>query len=169
MKSLTLPLLALSSLCLVACAADHVSEETQTKSREERRMKGIEKLFGEEPLAFGGKKRGSEEVGIGVNSYLWRASLDTLSFMPIASADPFGGVIITDWFSPPGNAHERFKVNVFILGRQLRSDGLKVSLFRQERESSGQWIDKTVDPQTIINLEDVILTRARHFRSTSVK
>lgn len=169
MRNMTIPFLVGSSIVLSACAADHVTEETSTKSREDRRMKGIERLLGDEPLSFGGKKRGNEEVGIGVSSYLWRASLDTLSFMPIASADPFGGVIITDWFSPPNNSHERFKVNVFILGRQLRSDGLKVSLFRQEREASGQWVDKAVDPQTIINLEDIILTRARHFKSTSVR
>ena len=70
--------------------------------------------------------------GIGVNSYLWHASLDTVSFLPLASADPFGGVIITDWYSPPATPNERFKVNVFILNRELRADGVKATVFRQK-------------------------------------
>src|SRR6201998_852295 len=64
---------------------------------------------------------------VGVNSYLWHATLDTLSFMPLASADPFGGVIITDWYSPSTTQDERFKVNIFILGRELRADGVRAS------------------------------------------
>ena len=73
--------------------------------------------------------------GIAVNSFLWRASLDTVSFMPLASADPFGGTILTDWYSPDANAKERFKINVFILTRELRSDGIRVRVFRQKLTS----------------------------------
>ncbi|MBI1207609.1 MAG: DUF3576 domain-containing protein [Azospirillum sp.] len=102
--------------------------------------------------------------GIGVNSFLWRASLDTLSFMPIASADPFGGVILTDWYSPAGAPGERFKVNVYILDRQLRANGLKVSVFRQIRDNSGQWRDDATGADTAIKMEDTILTRARQLR-----
>ncbi len=102
--------------------------------------------------------------GIGVNSYLWRASLDTIKFMPLASADPFGGVIITEWYSPPNEPNERFKLNVFILGRELRADGISVSVFHQRRDAEGQWADAPVDPKTNIDLEDSILTRARQLR-----
>ena len=101
--------------------------------------------------------------GIGVNAFLWRAALDTLSFMPLASADPFGGVILTDWYSDPGNLSERIKVNVFILGRSLRSDGLRAAVFRQVLDN-GVWVDALVDPDTATKLEDTILTRAREIR-----
>jgi uncharacterized protein DUF3576 len=102
--------------------------------------------------------------GVGVNSYLWRATLDTVSFMPLASADPFGGVIITDWYSPAESPAERFKMNVLILGRELRADGVRATVFRQKRDPSGQWIDAAVEPQTGIDLENAILTRARQLR-----
>jgi hypothetical protein len=102
--------------------------------------------------------------GVGVNSYLWRASLDTVSFMPLSSADPFGGVIITDWFAPPETPDERFKMNVYILGRELRADGLRVSVFRQNRDGDGRWVDAAVTAETATNLENQILTRARQLR-----
>ncbi len=102
-------------------------------------------------------------VTLGVNSYLWRASLDTLSFMPLASADPFGGVIITDWYSAPTTPDERMKVTVYILDRDLRADGLKVAVFRQTRTTAG-WTDAPVNPDTATKLEDAILTRARELR-----
>ena len=102
--------------------------------------------------------------GLGVNSFLWRGSLDTLAFMPIASADPFGGVILTDWYSPPDAPESRFKVNVYILDKQLRADALKVSVFRQAREHGGGWHDTKVGSDTAGQLEDTILTRARQLR-----
>jgi len=92
--------------------------------------------------------------GIGVNSYLWRASLDTIAFMPLASADPFGGVIITDWYSPAETPNERLKINILILGRQLRADGVKATVFRQSRDSTGAWVDAAVAPETPVELED---------------
>ncbi len=101
--------------------------------------------------------------GIGVNSFLWRASLDTLSFMPLASADPFGGVIITDWYSPPSTPDERFKATIYILDRRLRADGLKASLFHQRREGN-EWRNVPVARKTVTQLEDTILTRARELR-----
>ena len=101
--------------------------------------------------------------GIGVNSFLWRASLDTVAFMPLVSADPFGGVIITDWYSPPQSPNERFKVNVFILGRTLRADGVRAAVFRQQMASAG-WVDAPVAPTTATDLENAILVRARQLR-----
>jgi hypothetical protein len=118
---------------------------------------GLFNLFGNSRRNDGG---GS---GIGVNNYLWRASLNTISFMPLASADPFGGVIITDWYTPPETPAERFKMNVYILGRQLRADGVRVAVFRQNREGNG-WIDAAVAKTTAVNLENEILNRARQLR-----
>lgn len=104
--------------------------------------------------------------GIGVNAFLWRAALDTLSFMPLSSADPFGGVMITDWYSPPGTTGERFRATAYILGRQLRSDGVRVALFRQELRGSA-WVDVPVAASTASELEDQVLARARELRAQS--
>ncbi len=116
---------------------------------------------------FGGGRDG-QEAGIGVNSYLWRASLDTLNFMPLASADPFGGVIITDWYSDPTTPNERFKATVYILDTRLRADALNVSIFRQT-QTEGAWADAAVDPATEIQIENAILTRARQLRLSTVR
>ena len=118
---------------------------------------------------FGNSKKdsgggGGGPVGVGVNSYLWRATLDTVSFMPLASADPFGGVIITEWYSPPDAQQERFKLNVFILDRLLRSDSLRAAIFHQHRGPNGDWVDVTSEPKTATDLENSILTRARQLR-----
>lgn len=107
----------------------------------------------------GTAQRGAAELG--VNSYLWRATLDTLSFLPLASADPFGGVILTEWYSPPTtNGTERLKLNVLILDQRLRSDGVKVTVFRQERNGA-DWRDVPASAATGTELENAILTRAR--------
>lgn len=125
-------------------------------------------IFGEGGLQlFGGKAGSDGDSMIGVNSWLWRASLDTVSFMPLASADPFGGTILTDWFTPPESPDERFKVNVFILGQQLRSDGVRVRVFRQTR-AKGQWKDAQAPEGTARQIEDAILTRARQLRVGSL-
>lgn len=123
---------------------------------------GLSLFGGEEEAPAGG-------TGIGVNAYLWRASLDTLSFMPIASADPFGGVIITDWYASPENPAERFKVNLFILDRALRADGIRAAIFRQQRTVSGQWQDAAVETAIGTELENTILTRARQLRVSSAQ
>ncbi len=126
-------------------------------------------IFGPEGLLlFGNSDRGGDQgTAIPVNGYLWRASLDTLSFMPLASADPFGGVIITDWYTPPESANERFKMTVYILTRELRADGLRVAVFRQLSNGDGAWLDAEVNSATRVGLEDAILTRARELRMAS--
>lgn len=123
-------------------------------------------VFGDGGIMLLGRSKGDDNsgtTGIGVNSFLWRASLDTISFMPLASADPFGGTIITDWYSPPETPNERFKLNVFILDKQLRSDGVSVKLFRQNLKG-GAWRDSTATDTTARQLEEAILTRARQMR-----
>ena len=110
---------------------------------------------------------GADQGGaLGVNAYLWRGALDTLSFMPLASADPFGGVIITDWYQPPSTSGERFKATAYILGRQLRADGIRVTIFRQTLDD-GQWEDAPVSPSTTAEIEDKVLARARELRAQS--
>ena len=105
----------------------------------------------------------SQVTTIGVNSYLWRASLDALSFMPLLQADSSGGVIITDWYANPSNPGERMKVTVSILDRDLRADGVRAAVFRQV-QNGANWQDAAVDPRTGTDLEDAILTRARQMR-----
>ena len=105
----------------------------------------------------------SSRMTLGVNSFLWHASLDTLSFLPLQSADPFGGVIISDWYVAPTAPNERLKVTVYIMDRALRADGLKVVVFRQVRNGAG-WSDAQPSADTAHKLEDAILTRARELR-----
>ena len=106
---------------------------------------------------------GSTRMILGVNSFLWHASLDTLSFLPLESADPFGGVIISEWYVAPTSPNERLKVTVYIMDRALRADGLKVVVFRQTRAANG-WQDAQASADTAHKLEDSILTRARELR-----
>ncbi len=133
---------------------------------------GSGKMFGDDGLVlFGGNKtknadQQAQAGGIGVNAYLWRGALDTLAFMPLASADPFGGVIITDWYTPPATSGERFKAAAYILGRQLRADGVRVSIFRQVQQG-GQWVDAAVATTTTSEIENKVLARARELRAQS--
>lgn len=117
---------------------------------------------------FGGSdSKSSQGTGIGVNGYLWRATLDTISFMPIASADPFGGVILTDWYSAPSTPDERTKLNVIIMGRELRADGVKATIFRQTRGTDGNWSDAAAAASTASAIENAILAKARQLRTSS--
>lgn len=104
---------------------------------------------------------------IGVNSFLWRGALDTVSFMPLVSADPFGGVIITDWYAPPETPQERFKLNIYILGKDLRADAVRVAVFHQ-KQTSGQWLDVQTEQATSTELEDTILARAERLRGQAL-
>ena len=158
-----------SALYLAACA-NAVVEDSSTRSRQEQQIRDEVggSVFGSGGLSFGTSRRSNQAVdssggGIGVNSFLWRASLDILAFMPITAADPAGGTILSDWYSPADAPDERFKVNVFILDRQLRSDGVRASVFRQARDG-GQWRDVQVGRDTGTQLENAILTRARELR-----
>lgn len=103
-----------------------------------------------------------------VNSYLWRATLDTLAFMPLASADPYGGIVITDWYANPEKPDERFKATVYILDVRLRADGLNVSVFKQTRDAAGGWVDAPLAGQTDTDIENSILTRARQLRLSDI-
>lgn len=135
----------------------------------------IGRLGGEESgVVFGVTKdsnkagpNGAGGAGIGVNAYLWRGALDTLGFMPLTSIDPFGGVIITDWYTPPATSGERFKATAYILTKDLRSDGVRVSIFRQELRGN-QWVDSPVSASTVSEIEDKVLSKARRLREQAV-
>jgi hypothetical protein len=170
-----LPMGALAALLLLAgCGLADPNSQYPEGDRASTGAKGP--VYGDQESVFGpgglsmATLGGADQApaqggggGIGVNSFLWRASLDTVSFMPLVSADPFGGVIITDWYSPPETPNERFKLNIYILGRELRADGLRTAVFRQVLQPAG-WQDAPTAASTATNLEDAILTRARQLR-----
>lgn len=160
-------LLALPSCSGVKTEAKYPTGHTRaTLGSDNDIYKKPDSVFGKDGLSiFGGKKKGEDESagGIGVNAYLWRASLDTVSFMPLASADPFGGVILTDWYTDPSVPNERMKLNVFIEGKELKASALSVKAFRQTAGKGG-WVDAPIATDTTRKLEDSILTRARELR-----
>jgi hypothetical protein len=104
---------------------------------------------------------------IAVNSYLWRAAIDTVSFAPLLQANPNSGVIITDWYTNPRAPGERVKLTVAVLDPDLRADALRVSAARQVNQN-GTWVDAPVSAATVQKLEDIILTRARDLRRAAV-
>ena len=170
-------LLALCSLTLAACGGSNEplrdvgsNEYFSNSINRTSSDSGGPGIAGDSGISFGigGKRPDSEAslsgAGIGVNAYLWRATLDTLSFMPLVSADPMGGVIITDWWQTGGQPRERFKATAYILSRRLRSDGIKVTIFRQV-EQNGQWVDAPTAASTRGEIEDKIIARARELRA----
>lgn len=108
----------------------------------------------------------SKVTTIGVNGYLWRAALDTLSFMPITQTDSNGGVLVTDWYANPGNPGDRMKVTVTILDQDLRADAVRVAAARQVQQG-GQWVDAPVQAATVQKLEEIILAKARDLRQSA--
>lgn len=125
----------------------------------------IGSIFGEGGFSLGGNRGASNGgAGLGVNALLWQATLETISFMPLVQADPFGGVILTDWYSAEGAPSERLKLSVFILGTDLRADSVRVSMFRQRRAGGDTWEDVAVQPASAVGVENAILTRARLLR-----
>lgn len=151
---------------LAACSGVESERPDKPRAREDQLREGRGKITGESGFQLFGptdEDKASAASPIGVNSFLWRAALDTLSFMPFTAADPFGGTIITDWYEDPKVPGERFKVNVLILDKTLRADGVKVTLFKQKLINK-VWRDQTVDEKVARSLEDTILTRARQLK-----
>lgn len=154
-------ILSAAILALPACASRNAEAAELSSESSGFRLPSLPN-----PLAG---NRVVEPEGIGVNGFLWRASLDTISFMPLAEVDPFGGVIVTDWYANPQMASERFKLTVYILDTRLRADALAVSVFRQVRSESGEWIDAETGAQTAYDIENAILTRARQLRISQLE
>jgi hypothetical protein len=155
---------------LAACGGGHPAEQSEyTDPLNQTGLQGT--LFGSSGAGIGSTKSGGgstpqSAAAVGVNAYLWRGALDTLSFMPLASADPFGGVIITDWYQPPATPGERFKATAYILGRELRADGIRIAIFRQTLQN-GQWTDADLAPNTATDIENKVLARARELRAAA--
>ena len=164
-------LLLFSVLCLMSCEGatvpnlQTIGDETIDMDKRETAFGGEGITFGNDGVSLGGKE---QSTGIGVNAYLWRATLDTMSVWPITSADPFGGVVITDWYAPPNASNERFKMNIYILDRSLRADGVRVSVFKQVMNKKKGWVDVVVSKSVATQLENAILQRARQFRNSSI-
>ena len=129
----------------------------------------VSKTFGggAEDRAAGADLAAAEVKTIGVNSYLWRAALDTLSFAPLAQVDSSGGVIVTDWYANPNSPGERVKLTVSILDQDLRADALRVAASRQVNQN-GTWVDAPVAAATVQKLEEIILTKARDLRRSAI-
>jgi hypothetical protein len=126
-----------------------------------------EKSHSKPPKSAGPAMAPSRVTTIGVNAYLWRATLDTLSFMPMAQVDSNGGVIVTDWYTNPSQPNERLKVSVAILDTDLRADAVRVTVNRQELGAAG-WTEASVKAGTVQKLEEAILERARQLRQSQL-
>ncbi len=162
--------LLLSLLALAGCAGTKPLEKLPD-SREQIRKENFGQLFGSEALVFGKSTPMYGEggsVGMSANPHLWRAALETVSFMPLASADAVGGVIVTDWYSSATSKSERLKVTIYITDRQLRADAIKVTIHK-EALRDGSWVAATSDPATARQLEDIILSKARDLKIQKMK
>lgn len=123
-------------------------------------------VLGEDGLTlFGGNKKRESSNGatLAVNKYLWQATLETLSFMPIQAADPFGGTVITDWYQPDVSKDERLKTQVFITSAELRASSIRAQVFRQVKKG-GEWVKADTAKDTNVKMEDAILAKAREIR-----
>jgi hypothetical protein len=156
------PVLALAgAMALSGCGGTTSSQTADIYNPQTSNLPGAMATdSGSSLLTIGkGAGAGAQANQIQVNAYLWRATLDTLAFMPLVSADPFGGVVITDWYVPPATPGERFKVNAYILSKQMTANAVQVSVFHQVQQD-GQWVDSPADPATASGLEDRILAQA---------
>ncbi len=117
----------------------------------------------------GGRSRSDIPAGLGVNAFLWSATLDTIEIMPLESADPYSGLITTEWYASPEDPSERFKLSVRILDTRLRADGIKATLHRQVFAGDRGWIDGAVDESSAIQIENAILTRAQQLRIATLE
>lgn len=162
------------ALLVAACGGDYAAEEDSApRSGPQREFDpDAPTIFGDDGLSVGTIRStrdvfGGGEAGEGrlpVNKYLWQGALDTLAFLPLASSDPFTGVIATEWGATPEAPDERFKVTAFITSHALSAASLKVAVYREVRNEDGVWVPAPVSPETARKLEDAILTRAREIR-----
>ncbi len=166
--------LAVLASCAVGVDKDQSFPETESRDAYRERLEGLEggkeKVFGD--LAIGGedpaRRRGAVENSSTVNYYLWRATLETLDLGPLESADPFGGVIITDWFSLEEEPNNQYRVTAYILGRELRTDNIKVALYIKSR-GQGDAVTRRASKTAETKLEDVILAKARDIRANQYR
>jgi len=163
---------------VAACDSLPKGDASEVNPRSNRDKVGYGTAYADSPeaeansiksLIFGDPSdSGSSGDGLPVNKYLWRASLDTLSFLPLSSTDPFSGVIATEWGASPDAPNERVRVTAYVEGKELTARALDVSVFRETLSPTGAWVSATVNPQTSEQVKDKILLRARELRIQDV-
>lgn len=175
--SRTLVVLGGIAVLVIGCSDVPVEPAPQPMggtARDEAQRERFGTITGQDGItlfSLGGRRApedgGGAGGGIGVNAFIWQATLDTIDFIPLASADPFGGLIITDWYQSVDAPGERLKLHVQMRDSALRADAVRVSVFRQLRSEGGDWLDAPVEETTARSIEDTILTRARELRVAS--
>jgi hypothetical protein len=171
-------LLGVLALAVVACnsvpEADAPAPDSSFDPFDQRQRDRFGTVTGNDGVSIfslgqGGRNQDGGGIGggIGVNAFIWQATLETINFIPLTSADPFGGLIITDWFQSVDAPGERTKMHVLMLDSALRADAVRVTVFRQVRGEDGEWLDAPVEESTARSIEDYILTRARELRMES--
>ncbi len=164
------------SCALVSCAQNQETTSKEAKElhgppmgRQEERKENFGKILGDDAfridLARGNPSNGSGMMG--VNPHLWKASFETVHFIPLVSSDAVGGVIITDWYTSPNAPNERLKITIRIIGTELKTDALSVSVFKQIKSTKQEWAPAQADEKLARDFEDVILSRARDIRIAS--
>jgi hypothetical protein len=171
-KTKSILITSLFLLTLEGCSGDLSANPNQPPvpmGRNESRKRDYGNLFGDDFLVLGGPKKPGESgtPTAYVNTFIWRASLDTLSFMPLSSADAVGGVIVTDWYTAPNTSHERIKVTVYVTSPQLRADAIRVTLYKQILKG-GTWVNVPANPASATEMENIILSKARQLRVKSL-
>ena len=140
----------------------------------ETRLQSGGGLFGKGGISLGGIIAGDNQeqnasagvIAMSVNPFLWKGALETVDFMPLSSADQIGGTIITDWYSTSANPNERCKLNIFISGKRLNTENLRVASFCQEFKDPS-WINKKIDQENNIKIENDILNKAKKLKLQS--
>ena len=158
---------------LVSCSKIEIKKE-YPKTAEQKEEERVGKLTGEGLFLVnsGQPEQSTTNSRIKVNSYLWKATLDSISFMPLNSTDSSGGVIITDWYSLNDNSEERYKVNVFILGQELKSDSIKINVYKQKLNKNGRWEQQTFysnNNKIADKIKENIIHRARTLKVVAKK
>jgi len=157
---------------IIARSGTTLKDEKEALIDAENRLRTGGGLLGKKPTNVANLLNNTDErvvgsMGLPINAVLWKSSLETIEFMPLASADPFGGIIITDWYSGKSNSNERCKLNVFIKGSELKADNIRVSSFCQTLNANGVWLDKEINQQHNRDLENAILNKAKKIKLSS--
>ena len=168
-KSTTRQMIVERSGTLMKAGTDEDELKTQLMDAENRLATGGG-LFGKGGLEiFNNEEKSELGVGVGsigmpINPYLWRGVIETINFIPLASADPFAGIIITDWYTEDNNQGERCKLNIFIKGVEFKANNLKVNSFCQKLSENGNWVDQKIDQENNFKLENAILNKAKKIK-----
>ena len=163
--------MVMAVICVIS-GCEGADSSTYPVTPKEARKARIGKLTSDEGITLlGGSEKKKQAAGIGgaaaANQFLWRAALETISFMPVQSVDAIGGVIITDWYKDPATQGQRIKMNIMVLSSELRSDAISVRTFKQTKAPKGDWKDAVVDAKVNRQLEDTILSKARELKVKS--